>query len=112
MMNPANVLTAVLAIALLQGGGISTSFASSHHVASALAAEAASEGEVRKVDKEAQKITLKHGPLVNLDMPEMTMVFRASDPKLLDGLKPGDKVRFRAEKIDGVYTVVALEPLR
>jgi len=67
------------------------------------------EGEVRKVDKDAQKITLKHGPIVNLEMPEMTMVFRASDPKFLDGVKSGDKVRFRAEKIDGVFTVVALE---
>ena len=63
------------------------------------------DGEVRKVDKPAGKITIKHGPLVNLDMPPMTMVFRAKDAALLDQVKPGDVIRFKAEKIDGNYTV-------
>ncbi len=110
-MNSRHVMRLILATGLLHGGGIAASFASNHPVATA-AAEAVVEGEVRKVDKDAQKITLKHGPIVNLDMPEMTMVFRASDPNFLDGLKTGDKVRFRAEKIDGVFTVVALERLK
>ena len=112
-MNSRHVLRVLLATVLLHGGGIPASFASNHPVATAAAAaEAVSEGEVRKVDKDAQKITLKHGPIVNLEMPEMTMVFRASDPRFLDGLKSGDRVRFRAEKIDGVFTVVALERLK
>lgn len=68
------------------------------------------EGEVRKVDKAAGKITLKHGPITNLDMPGMTMVFRVSDPALLDRVKAGDKVRFTAEKVDGALTVVRMEP--
>lgn len=78
-----------------------------HHPAAATAP--ASDGEVRKIDKEQGKLTLRHGPLVNLDMPAMTMVFRASDPKWLDVLKEGDKVKFTAEKVNGVFTVTALQ---
>jgi Cu/Ag efflux protein CusF len=74
------------------------------------ATAALSEGVVRKIDAENGKITLRHGPLGNLDMPPMTMVFRADPPSLLEGVKIGDKVRFRAEEIDGVYTVTAIEP--
>jgi Cu(I)/Ag(I) efflux system protein CusF len=69
-----------------------------------------SEGEVRKVDVATGKVTLRHGPLANLDMPPMTMVFTATDPKLLQGLKQGDKVRFTADKKDGTYLVIAIEP--
>jgi len=67
-------------------------------------------GEVRRVDTDAGKLTLRHGPIPNLDMPDMTMVFRVSDPKLLAGLKAGDKVRFTAEKIGGQYTVTSVAP--
>lgn len=69
-----------------------------------------SDGEIRKVDKGAGKITIKHGPIPNLDMPNMTMVFRAKDPAMLDQVKPGDKVRFSADKINGVITVTKIEP--
>jgi len=72
-------------------------------------AEQLTDGEVRKVDAEARKITLKHGPIRSLDMPAMTMVFRVQDPALLKGVKPGDKVRFRAEKRDDLYTVTRIE---
>lgn len=68
-----------------------------------------SEGEVKKIDGEAGKISIKHGPLLNLDMPAMTMVFRVKDPMWLDRVKAGDKIRFVAEKIDGAYTVTKLE---
>jgi Cu/Ag efflux protein CusF len=70
------------------------------------------EGEVRKVDKEAKKLTLKHGPLKNLDMPGMTMVFQVKEDALLDKVQAGDKVRFQAEKIDGKFTVTRLEAAR
>jgi Uncharacterized conserved protein len=80
----------------------------SHHLA-APASALQSEGEVRKVDLEQGKVTLRHGPLLNLDMPAMTMVFTAADPKLLDGLKQGDKVRFTADKKDGTFIVTAIE---
>lgn len=68
-----------------------------------------SEGEVRKINKDAQKMTIKHGPLLNLDMPGMTMVFRVKDPAMLDQVKPGDKIKFTADKIGGAYTVITLE---
>ncbi len=68
------------------------------------------DGEVRKVDKDASKVTIKHGPITNLDMPAMTMVFRVSDPALLDQLKSGDKIRFLAERVQGAYTVMKVEP--
>ncbi len=71
-----------------------------------------SEGEVRKIDKGQGKVTLRHGPLTNLDMPGMTMVFKASDPKLLDGLKEGDKVRFTAEKVNGTLAVTAIRVVK
>jgi Cu/Ag efflux protein CusF len=70
------------------------------------------QGEVRKVDRENRKITLKHGEIRSLDMPPMTMVFRVRDAAMLDGLKAGDKVKFSAEKIDGAYAVTAIEAVR
>jgi Cu(I)/Ag(I) efflux system protein CusF len=73
---------------------------------------ALSEGEVRKVDKDAKKITIKHGPLANLDMPPMTMVFQVSDPAMLNQVKAGDKVKFQAEKVGAAYTVTKIEPAK
>jgi len=67
------------------------------------------DGEVRKVDLETRKITLRHGAIPNLDMPPMTMVFQVKDALMLDGVKTGDKVRFNAEKIGGSYTVIRIE---
>jgi Cu(I)/Ag(I) efflux system protein CusF len=78
--------------------------------AAAFAQAPQTEGEVRKVDKAAGKITLKHGEIKNLDMPPMTMVFTAKDKALLDKVKAGDKVRFQAEKEGGTYLVTAIEP--
>jgi Cu(I)/Ag(I) efflux system periplasmic protein CusF len=83
---------------------------SAHHPTAASAAAAAtSDGEVRKVDKEQGKVTLKHGLIANLDMPGMTMVVKVADPKMLDSLKPGDKVKFAASNTDGAITVTAIE---
>jgi Cu/Ag efflux protein CusF len=76
------------------------------------AASAMADGEVRKVDKEAGKLTLRHGPLTNLDMAAMTMVFRVADAKMLDAVKQGDKVRFAAEKVNGQFTVTQIELVR
>jgi Cu/Ag efflux protein CusF len=70
------------------------------------------DGEVLKVDKAAGKLTLRHGPIPSLDMPKMTMVFRVKDPAMLDQVKPGDRVRFAADKIGGQYTVVGIEPAK
>jgi Cu(I)/Ag(I) efflux system protein CusF len=71
------------------------------------------DGEVRKVDVDAKKLTIRHGPLPQLDMPTpMTMVYQVKDPALLDKVKPGDKVKFVAEKIGGAFTVVSIEPAK
>jgi len=67
------------------------------------------DGEVRKVDKDAGKITLKHGPIKSLDMPPMTMVFQVKDRAFLDKVKAGDKVKFTAEENAGAYVVSSIE---
>ena len=66
------------------------------------------DGEVMKIDKAQNKVTLKHGELKGLDMPPMTMVFRMQDAKQLDALAVGDRVRFDAAKVGGTYTVTAI----
>ncbi len=73
------------------------------------AAAAMADGEVRKIDKAQGKLTLKHGPIANLEMPPMTMVFKVAEPKMLDGLKDGDKIRFSADRVNGAITVTAIE---
>lgn len=78
---------------------------------SAAVAEMAS-GEVRKVDREAGKLTIKHGPLANLNMPPMSMAFRVKDPAWLDQVKVGDTIRFVAERIEGAFVVTRLEAVR
>ena len=80
-----------------------------HQPAAAQESAALSEGEIRRVDKEARKITIRHGPLANLDMPAMTMVFQVRDPAMLDRVKAGDKVRFQAEKVDGAFILTKIE---
>lgn len=66
-------------------------------------------GEVRKIDKPAGKLTLKHGEIKNLEMEPMTMVFRVRDAAMLDQVKVGDKVSFTAEKMGGQLTVTRIE---
>ena len=70
------------------------------------------EGEVRKIDKEQARITLKHGAIKALDMPPMTMVFRVKDAKMLDTVNVGDKIKFDASKIDGQYVVTTMQPAK
>ncbi len=69
------------------------------------------EAEVRKVDRDARKVTLKHGPIKSLDMPPMTMVFQIKDTSLLDKLVAGEKIRFSAEQQQGAYVVTAVEAM-
>jgi Cu(I)/Ag(I) efflux system periplasmic protein CusF len=68
------------------------------------------EGEVRKIDTAAGKITLKHAEIKNLDMPAMSMAYAVKDPALLQKVKPGDKVNFTMDKIKGAFTLVSIEP--
>lgn len=73
-------------------------------------ADVMTDGVVRRVDAANGKLTLRHRPIVNLDMPAMTMVFRVRPPELMKGLKVGDAVRFHAESIDDTLTVTAIYP--
>jgi Cu/Ag efflux protein CusF len=70
------------------------------------------EGEVRKIDKAAGKITIKHGSVRNLDMPPMTMVYRVNDKAMLDQLKPGDKIAFESSDIGGAFTLMRFEKVK
>jgi Cu/Ag efflux protein CusF len=100
---------AVLAIAL-----VTSAVASLPAFAQAAAKSAAemTDAEVRKVDKEQKKITLKHGEIKDLDMPAMTMVFNVSDVAVLENLQAGDKVRFRASNEGGKFTATELQPVK
>ncbi|NUZ08419.1 copper-binding protein [Schlegelella sp. ID0723] len=91
-------------------------FAANHSTGSASAGASAgavsaatTDGEVRRVDMEAKKITIRHSEIKNLEMPGMTMVFQVQDPSMLDKVKVGDKVRFSAEKVNGAITLTSIE---
>ena len=75
----------------------------------ATSAAALADGEVRKIDKATGKITIKHGPIRNLDMPPMTMAYPVKDKAMLDQLKPGDKIKFEASDIGGTFTLTRFE---
>jgi Cu/Ag efflux protein CusF len=85
--------------------------ASAGATAAATASDMA-DAEVRKVDKENKKITLKHGPIKSLDMPPMTMVFQVSDAAMLGQLKAGDKVRFKAANEGSKLVVTEIQPVK
>ena len=63
---------------------------------------------VKKLDSEQQKITLKHEALINLGMPPMTMVFRLGNAALADNVQVGDRILFRAERLNGAFVVTTL----
>jgi Cu(I)/Ag(I) efflux system periplasmic protein CusF len=90
-----------------------TSYAASHASVPASAATVVSlpmaDAEIRKIDLENKKITLKHGEIKNLDMPGMTMVFQVKNIAMLENIKAGDKVMFTADKVDGVFMVISIE---
>lgn len=93
---------------------LSTLLATLGLVATLLGSQAAlaqsTAGEVTRINRAQQKITLRHETIVNLDMPAMTMVFRVRDPAQLDALQVGDKVRFDAEQQDGQLVVTRIVP--
>jgi Cu/Ag efflux protein CusF len=63
------------------------------------------DGTVKKVSPDTGKVTISHGPLPNLDMPPMTMVFRVKDSAWLNQMKPGDRILFQVERQNGALTV-------
>ena len=90
------------------GGGAMTMDDAKKEMPMAASADMA-EGEIRKVDMDSKKITIKHGEIKNLDMPGMTMVFQVKDPALLEKAKVGEKVRFKAEKVGGAIVVTDIQ---
>nr|WP_249937366.1 copper-binding protein [Roseateles sp. DAIF2] len=76
----------------------------------AIAQTELSDGEIRKIDKDNKKLTIKHGDIKNLDMPGMTMVFQVKEPAMVEQVKVGDKIRFRAEKAASGFMVTELQP--
>ena len=115
-MKPRAIVAAIIAAITLLASA--AALAQSNHPMGADAAPASAgqakpwtEGEVRKVDSDQGTVTLRHGAIANLGMPAMTMVFTAADPKLLTGLAPGNKVRFRADRPHGSLTVTAIESI-
>lgn len=108
-----------VATALLLGGAAwaqqKTDDHSAHHApatAAATATDDMTDGEVRKVDLDAGKVTLKHGEIKNLDMPGMTMVFTVKDKSMLDKVKAGDKVKFKVTNDGGQLTITELQAAR
>jgi Cu(I)/Ag(I) efflux system periplasmic protein CusF len=107
-----NTKSLVIAATLLSS--ITFSYAASHAAAPAASAAAATtlpmaDAEIRKIDLENKKVTLKHGEIKNLDMPGMTMVFQVKDVTMFEKIKSGDKVKFTADKVNGAYTVMSIE---
>jgi Cu/Ag efflux protein CusF len=70
------------------------------------------DGEVKKIDPDTGKITIKHGEIKNLDMPSMTMVFTVKDKSQLAGIKPGDKIKFVAAHEGGKLVVTSIQPAK
>ncbi|MDP1980697.1 copper-binding protein [Undibacterium sp.] len=111
-------LIKTLAMTIFLGMGLQMAHAQETNLASpeskvpASASHDASEAEVIKIDQSANKITLKHGPIKNLDMPAMSMVFRVKDTAMLAKLAVGDKVRFRAEKVNGAIYVTDIQAVQ
>ena len=80
--------------------------------AAVAASTAWAEGEVRKIDEVAGKLTIKHGAIPKFDMPPMTMAYRVKDKAMLEHLKLGDKVKFDVDSAGGVFTVLRLERVK
>lgn len=83
-----------------------------HRTMHAAASSALTDGEVRKVDQAAGKVTIKHGPMPKFDMPAMTMVYRVRDKSVLERLKPGDRIKFDVDGAGSEFTVLRLEQLK
>ena len=110
-----STLKLIIAATLLAGTAVT--YAASH-AGAPMAATATTvqadmaDGEIRKVDMATKKITIKHGEIKSLDMPGMTMVFQVKDPAMLEKVKAGDKIRFKAEKAGSAIVVTEIQPAK
>ena len=99
------LVSATLSMIALPAGAQSTTM---DHSKMAMA-PAMTDGEIRKIDKDAGKMTIKHGEIKHMDMPPMTMVFAAGDKAMLDRVKVGDKVRFVVVQDKGRMVVTEIQ---
>ncbi len=97
-----SIAISLFAIALASGFGVQAATAGQE-------GKFLTEGEIRKIDQDTGRVTLRHGPIENLSMPGMTMIFQAVPAEQLDDLEAGDKVRFRAVKNNGSFIVTNIE---
>jgi Cu(I)/Ag(I) efflux system periplasmic protein CusF len=104
-----STLVCSIALSLFATGSFAQTTAPATSQATTPMVKEMAEAEVRKVDKETKKVTLKHGPIKNLDMPGMTMVFQVRDEKLFDKLVAGEKIKFTAEQLQGAFVVTGVE---
>lgn len=103
-------MTATASIAAAQQGAHGDHGSHDAHAGHQAAAPAElTDGEVKKIDKETGKITLRHGELKNLNMGAMTMAFRVKDQAMLDQVKVGSKVKFAVDRVNGAMTIVQLQ---
>ncbi len=110
-MKHTNQLLAATAIALsyLLSGPAFAQASAEQSRTDAAGAPSLTDGEIRKIDKETGKLTIKHGEIKHLDMPGMTMVFVAKDKSLLDKVQAGDKVRFMVAYENGKMTITDIQ---
>jgi Cu(I)/Ag(I) efflux system periplasmic protein CusF len=92
-------MTKPIAIVALMIAFASAAWASTHLIS----------GTVTKIDADAQKLTIRHGPIKKFEMDGMTMVFRVKDPAMLKEMKAGDNIQFDADKVDGSFTVIEIQ---
>lgn len=102
------ISTLAMGVALPMAGHAQTSPNPSQ--VAAPASDSMTDGEVKKIDPDNGKVTLKHGDIKSLDMPGMTMVFTAKDKSLLSNVKPGDKVKFMVVNEGGKMVVTDIQP--
>ena len=110
-MNIIQKITAVFALAMgigLPVSGMAQTTMDHSKMDMSQPAASMTEGEVKKVDLEAGKVTIKHGPIKHMDMPGMTMVFNVKDKALLANVKPSDKVRFMVVNEGGKMVLTAI----
>ena len=104
--------TTALAISALTGNPVFAQMNMDHGKLGMAAAPGMTDGEVRKIDKDAGKITIKHGDIKHMDMPGMTMVFVVKDKVLLDKTSVGAKIQFMATNENGQMTVTDIQPAK
>ena len=102
----------LLAVCLLAAAPMTAIFAQQPAATASAMKDDMADGEIRKIDKENKKVTIKHSEIKSLDMPAMTMVFKVKDSAMLDKLSAGDKVKFKAIQTDGGLWVTELQTIQ